>query len=346
RMMMSGAASLVAAVVPSMIIKAVGGDINGPEQKYGYLVMAITLSIVFALCWLITFLGTKERDELRTPNTINIKKWLTVFQNKSFRTFLIIFITFQVAIDLMLAVFIFYVDIVILQYKNYELIMGTLLVFQVVFMVLNGAIAKKKGKAFPLFIGMPIWILSSLAFIFIDSSTSVIIICLLSALIALGASAGNLATWSMITDIYDVDEIMTGKRREGIYSGFTTFIRKFASGFAVFILGFGLQGMGFDQNEYAILKEKLADFDPTAYAQSGVVQGIKWMFVLIPILLLTITFIFAFRYKLNNKRFNTLLKGIEQYKTEGNLEKMSAEEKADIEIVTGKDIDKLWQDNQ
>jgi oligogalacturonide transporter len=343
RMMMSGGASLVAAVLPSMIIKAVGGDVNGPEQKYGYLVMAIVLGVIFGLSWLVTFYGTYEREDLNTPISITLKEWLSVFQNKSFNTFIVIFISFQVAVDLMLALFIFYVDIVLLRYKSYELIMGLLLVFQMVFMALNGAIAKRKGKAFPLYLGMPIWILASLAFMFIDSSTSLILICVLAVLIAFGASAGNLSTWSMITDIYDVDEIMTRQRREGIYSGLTTFLRKCASGFAVLILGFGLQGMGFDQNEYNMLKEQSAHFDPATYAETGIVQGIKWMFVLIPIALLTITLIFAFRYKLNAKRFDILLKGIELYKKEGNLDKMPSEEKEDIKIITGKEIDQLWK---
>jgi oligogalacturonide transporter len=343
RMLVSAGASLVAAVVPSMVIKAIGGEVNGPAQKNGYLVMAIMMAAIFGLCWLITFLGTKERKDLLTPQTINLRMWLSLFKNKSYRIFLGIFLSFQVAVDLMLALFIFYVDIVLLKYKSYELIIGVLLVFSMLFMVLQGWIAKKKGKAFPLFIGMPIWILASLAFIFLDSATPVILVCILAAFIAVGSSAGNLSTWSMLTDIYDVDEIMTGKRREGIYSGFTTFTRKAASGIAVLILGFGLKAFGFDQNEYNILKSQMADFDPATYAQSGLVQGIKWMFVVIPVLLLSITLFFALKYKLNNKRFDTVLKGIELLKEGENLaEEMSQEEIKDIELVTGAKASDLW----
>ncbi|MDD4315747.1 MAG: MFS transporter [Clostridia bacterium] len=343
RMLVSAAASLIAAIVPSMLIKSIGGEVNGPAQKSGYLVMAVLMAAVFGLCWLITFLGTKERKDLVTPQTINIRMWLSLFRNKSYRTFLGIFLSFQVAIDLMLALFIFYVDIVILKYKSYELIIGVLLVFSMLFMALQGWIAKKKGKAFPLYIGMPIWILSSLAFIFLDSSTPVILVCVLSGFIAIGSSAGNLSTWSMLTDIYDVDEIMTGERREGIYSGFTTFVRKLASGVAVLILGFGLKIFGFDQNEYNILKSRTENFDPVQYAESGLVQGIKWMFVVIPVVLLSLTLYFALRYKVNNKRFDTVIKGIELLKQGAELkEEMSVEEIKDIELVTGTQSDRLW----
>ena len=343
RMLMSAGASLIAAVVPTMIIKSIGGEVNGPNQTTGYLVMAIILAFIFGLCWFTTFLGTKERDDIVAPETISLKKWLTVFQNKSYRVFLGLFIAFQVAIDLMLAIFIFYVDIVMLRYESYEIIIGVLLIFSMIFMAMHGAIAKKKGKAFPLLIGMPVWIMTSFAFIFVGTSTPVFVVCLLSILIAVGTSAGNLSTWSMITDIFDVDEIMTGERREGIYSGFTTFIRKLASGVAVLILGLGLRALGFDQNEYHLLKSSGENFDPIQYAQSNVVQGIKWMFVLIPIILLLITLFFAVRYKLNNKRFDTLIKGIDLFKSEGNIDTMTAEEKADIELITGKSVDNLWK---
>ena len=69
----------------------------------------------------------------------------------------------------------------------------------------------------------------------------------------------------------------------------TTFLRKCASDFAVLILGFG-SGMGRTKTNN-MLKEQSAHFDPATYAETGIVQGIKWMFVLIPIALLTITLI-------------------------------------------------------
>ena len=49
----------------------------------------------------------------------------------------------------------FYIDIVVLQYKNYTLVMGSVLVSRLIFMIVNGEIAKRKSKAFPLFIGIP-----------------------------------------------------------------------------------------------------------------------------------------------------------------------------------------------
>lgn len=342
RMLFSGAAALIAAIVPGILIKSVGGGVNGPAQKIGYLLMAAVMATIFGLCWLATFLGTREKQDLPPPEKTVVRDWFSPFANKAYRNFLGIFLPFQIGVDLILALFIFYIDIVVLKYSSYELVMGVLLVFSLIFMAVMGVVAKKKGKTFPLFIGMPLWILAMVAFLFINSDTPVIVLCVLSGIIAVGSAAGNLSSWSMLTDIYDIDEIRTSRRREGVYSGLTTFLRKFASGVAILLLGFGLKALGFDQNQYNMLKASSTSFDPAVYAQSALVSGIKWMFVLIPVVLLSVCLFFAIRNKVNKRRFDAVLSGIDAFQTNGDLSALSAQEREDIYAVTGETEDELW----
>jgi oligogalacturonide transporter len=342
RMLFSGAAALLAAIVPGILIKAVGGSVNGSAQKGGYLLMAAVMATVFGLCWLVTFLGTKEKENIPPPEKTGLRDWLSLFQNKPYRNYLGIFLSFQIGVDLVLALFIFYIDIVVLKYDSYELVMGVLLVFSLVFMAVMGMVAKRKGKAFPLYIGMPVWIITMLGFLFVKNDTPVVVLCLLAGLIAVGSASGNLSTWSMLTDVFDIDEIRTAKRREGAFSGLTTFLRKFASGVAVLLLGFGLRALGFDQTQYNLLKSTSAEFDPSAYAQSTLVSGIKWMFVLIPVVLLSACLFFAIRNKVNKRRFNAVLRGIEAFRTGGSLDALTQQEREDIAIVTGEPESKLW----
>lgn len=343
RMAFSAGTSILAAVIPSILIKSIGGELNGPEQQPGYLVMAIVFGLMFGLCWLFTFLGTKERENLPPPESFSVRKWLTVLNNKTYRIYLGIFIFVQVAIDLLLALFMFYIDIVVLQYRNYETLMGVLLLFQLLFMFLHNMFAQKKGKSYPLYLGIPVWIAALAAFAFVTSETPFVILCILAVFIAFGAAAGNLATWSMLSDIFNVDELMTGKCREGIYSGFTTFMRKFSSGIAILLLGFGLQLAGFNQNEYNILKSSNTAFDPAQYATSGVVAVVKWMFVIIPIVFLAISMFFALRYKLDCRRFNNVIEGVRKLKAGEGVSSFNEEERADFELLTGKPADELWK---
>ena len=345
RMIFSGGAALICAVIPSIIIKSFGADDIGTKQIPGYLVMGIIFGIVFGLCWFFVFIGTWEKKDLPKPEKIPLKHWLTVFSNKAYKNFLGIFLPFQIAVDLVLALFIFYIDIVVRQYRNYELVVGTLLVCSMLLMIVQGKIAEKKGKAFPLYIGIPVWMISTIVFIWLGPGVSVVVLCILAALIAVGSSAGNLSTWSMLADIYDIDEIRSGKRQEGLYAGMTTFLRKFASGVAVLLMGLGLQIMGFDQNEYTVLKASIADFNPAEHAEymrSAVVSGIKWMFVLIPLIFLSVCLFFAIKNKVTKQRFDAVLKGIDAFKSSGNIDVLNQQEQEDVQLVTGMTKDKLW----
>jgi Na+/melibiose symporter-like transporter len=110
----------------------------------------------------------------------------------------------------------------------------------------------------------------------------------------------------------------------------------------VLLLGFGLRLFGFDQNQYSILKATSTDFDPAAYAQSTLVSGIKWMFVLIPVVLLSICLVFAIKNKVDKRRFDAVLKGIDAFKAQGDLSGLSAQERDDIQVVTGESEASLW----
>ncbi|MCL2782727.1 MAG: glycoside-pentoside-hexuronide (GPH):cation symporter [Propionibacteriaceae bacterium] len=340
RMLFSGGASLICAVVPSLIIKAMGGDTISPNQRTGYLVMGVIFGLVFAAAWVLVFLGTYERSDLpATTDKITIKKWLSVFQNKAYRNFLGTFLAFQITVDLTLAMFIFYMDIVVKKYSYYEVVVGMLLVFTLVFTPFMNMVAQKYGKAYPLYIGLPLWMVAAICFIWMNDSTPIAVLCVVAVVIAAGSSAGNLSNWSTLSDMFDIDELRTGERREGIYSGVSTFLRKFASGVAVLLVGFGLQAFGFDQNQYNVDR---SDPNFSATWSSATVLGIKWMFVLIPFILLAVALVFALRNKINKHRFDVVLKGIDEFKAHGNIDALAPDEVQDILVATGATKDELW----
>jgi hypothetical protein len=66
------------------------------------------------------------------------------------------------------------------------------------------------------------------------------------------------------------------------------------------------------------------------------------MFVIIPLLLLSICLFFAVKNRITRQRFDAVLKGIEEFKTSGNIDKLNEQERADLLIAAGVDKDKLW----
>jgi oligogalacturonide transporter len=342
RMVFSATSALVCAVLPSILINALGGTENGPAQKGGYAVMGLVFGGFFLAVWLLTFFGTWENPLFtKEKQHINFRDWTDMFRNKTYRSFLGIFIFVQVSIDLVLALFVFFVDIVLMKYQYYALVMGIMLIFQILYMALAGKIAGKKGKRFPLFVAMPIWALTCIVFFFFTQNTPLWLLCLMSVFVAIGPATGNVCTWSMLSDLYDVGELMSKKRLEGLYSGFTTFIYKLSSGLAILIIGIGLQFAGFNQTEYNYLKtQQMVDY--SVYSSSPVVGAIRGMIVFIPLVFQALVILFALRYKLNAGRFNVVKNAIERFKSQGAGAVFSGSEKADLETVTGHKTEELW----
>ena len=68
----------------------------------------------------------------------------------------------------------------------------------------------------------------------------------IAALAAIGYAVADLMPWSMLGDVIDEDELATGERREGVYVGFFTFLRKLGGASAVLVVGVALDLAGYD----------------------------------------------------------------------------------------------------
>jgi glycoside/pentoside/hexuronide:cation symporter, GPH family len=60
-----------------------------------------------------------------------------------------------------------------------------------------------------------------------------------------GVSVAYLIPWSMMPDVIELDELQTGKRREGIFYGFMVLLQKVGLALGLFLVGQALQWSGF-----------------------------------------------------------------------------------------------------
>ena len=58
-----------------------------------------------------------------------------------------------------------------------------------------------------------------------------------AVLAGVGFAAMSIIPWAIVADVIDVDELHTGERREGLYTGYLVFLRKFGTGVLVFGVG-------------------------------------------------------------------------------------------------------------
>jgi oligogalacturonide transporter len=143
----------------------------------------------------------------------------------------------------------------------------------------------------------------------------------------LGRGALNYIPWNTYNYMADVDEIVTGRRREGAYAGMMTFIRKAAQAGAVMMVGWILQQGGFTSG---------------ATVQSpSAVTTIVLILALGTLGVLALGVLVSFRFKLDGRTHPILMETIERLRR-GAGHETPPEHRRVVEDLSGWPYEKLW----
>lgn len=239
RLFFSQLASLLGAVLPMVIVGMF-------PEKTGYLVMGLIFSIFFALPFLGIFLWCEERMSVPEERTrFSLKKTLSPFKIKTYRSLIGMYLTAFFVMDVVSAVFTYYMTYMIGREDLLELVLGTMLITQIVALAFVIMLAEKIGKPKTFIIGAAIFIVGSFALGFYDSSWPIAVIFVIAGVVGLGLIACIVMPWVMYPDVTDISELAFGERRSGAFAGFMTFLRKFSSAIGIWVVGFMLQFSGY-----------------------------------------------------------------------------------------------------
>jgi oligogalacturonide transporter len=125
----------------------------------------------------------------------------------------------------------------------------------------------------------------------------------------------------------DVDEIVTGRRREGAFAGVMTFVRKTTQAAAVMGVGLLFEAGGFVAGNTAQT--------PQAVTTIVTVLGVGTL------VLLTFGFIVSLRFKLDRDTHAVLMEEIQRFKTQPGTQP-SPERRLIVEDLTGWPYERLW----
>jgi oligogalacturonide transporter len=143
----------------------------------------------------------------------------------------------------------------------------------------------------------------------------------------LGRGALNYIPWATYNYMADVDEIVTGQRREGSFAGVMTFIRKASQAAAVAGVGL-IMGWGGFQSKAAVQS-------PHA------IHTIAWVLGAGTLAVLIAGIIVSLRFRLDPVTHRVLMDEIEHLRS-GATEPSSPEAKAIVENLSGWRYDQLW----
>lgn len=331
--------AILAGLIPTLLVK----DNTNALQ---YTNVAIFFSVLFAVAILITFFGTweKEKEPVKTPISESFTQSFTVYKSRSFRLFIAIFLCGQGAADFVTGLAIYYVDDVLNAYGGgrFTILMGVLLIAQFLGTIIFSFVMPKTTKKFPIIVSFPVRIVATLCLYFVSVEGAAMIRVLgpvtlfhvmlfISFIVGIGMAASSTSIYALLTDMADVDELITSVSRPGTVSGMATFIRKIATGLSSTVIGVLLSIVGYDE------VAAKAGLRQSAAVQSGITHLYIWL----PIALMVLTIIFTVKFPLKKEQFEVIKRDIARRKGE-DTSVATDEEKAVCEQITGIDYDKLW----
>lgn len=240
------------------------------SEQIGWSLMGGILGLVCIPGFFITWRVTKGRELYDNREAVSSEKvkltqmWKVAFSNRPLVYTLGMFSFGVCSITLWTAVTAYFYQF----YMGFDLTMLAYVylvsaIFGIPFIPFIDFLAKKYSKNLSWIVNCVIFgIFIVIGFIFVLKPGMIGASYLFAALTGGGQMVVYQIGYSMISDCVEVDELMSGQRREGIIYGFVTFIQKASTGVMMFLLGLVLQ---------------LVDFTGDGVQALGTIKGIIYL---------------------------------------------------------------------
>lgn len=326
------------------------------ESRAPFLVIGLVLSLFFSIAVFLTFKTTREpssmnnkSDKLDLKYILNEYKY--VFKNKSFRQYFFMNITYQFATGFYSNSKVFYIKYLARQYSIYPIINAVAGVAEAAAFPLNYALTMKHGKKKCGNIVTPLMVAGLAIGLFMQpsngGSTAVIWIVLMIVSMILypfGMSGLAFVANNIFPDITDVDELITGRRREGVISTFKTLIQKSVCGVMAAMVTFTLQYFGLVTGDEVSNFEKVNGIMYTQTASA--ITGVRICVAVIPIVAALISLILLKNFQMT-KDDHIMIRAAIATKHKYGTVTLTDEQKKRCEAISGQKLENTWlgQDN-
>jgi sugar (glycoside-pentoside-hexuronide) transporter len=281
-------AILLTAVGMPALVRAFGGGAAGYQQA------GLVLGLWVALPWLLVFAVTWERPGFRRPSSQGFLPGLRgLTRHRTYRILAALFLSGRIAVDVSGAMLLFYFTYWLRRPDDFPVGMALMLGAVILSLPVWLRLARHLDKRSIFISGALWWSAGSLGLLWLEPSDPRWSVFVIFAFVGIGYAVADLIPWSMLGDVIDEDELATGERREGIYSGFFTFLRKLGGAIGVAAAGFVLEGAGFVRGG--------------AVQSDSALQAIRLLTTLGPVLFLLIACCVALAYPLTRSRHGAIL---------------------------------------
>ena len=328
RMFFSQGSTVIGAALPLTLVAWAGGG------GRGYAVMGLVFGVLFALPWLYVFAHTWERPGAKRPAGGGFGRvfgdFASTASNRCFRLHMGMYLFAFLNLDMFNALVIFYVTLGLgMEAADGRNLISTIQASQVLALPVMTWLCVRLGNAGTYRISLCIWGCGILALAHLGNPAWILPCALLTGL---GLSGSVMTPWNIQAFMADVDELITGQRREGVYAGAMQFCRQLAIGLGLFTTGKVLAWSGF---------VKGATVQP-----ESVGHGVRYALQVAPLLCLGTGIMISLFFRLDPKNHRILLAEVARLKAGGAKEEVDPEVRRVCEQLTGHSYEKLWRNDE
>ena len=317
------------------------------ESKKPFLVIGIVLSVFFSVAVFLTYSKTREKSSIDNKNEkldipYIIREYVLVFKNKSFRQYFFMSLAYQFSTGFYANSKVYYIKYLANQYSTYALFNAVAGVAEAGAFPLNYALTMKHGKKKCGNIVTPLMVAGLAIGLIMQPGGSFLWIALMMLSMILypfGMSGLGFGSTNIFPDLTDVDELITGRRREGVISTFSTLIKKSISGVMAALVGFTLQGFGL------VTGDKVSTYEKTTgllFTQTdSAVLGVRICVAVIPIIAAIIALVLLKNFKMTKDDHTMIRAAVATKKKYGSVS-LTEEEKKRCELISGQKLENTW----
>ncbi len=338
-------------MIPSYIILLIFLSVFGSsgtlskESKMPFMLTGVVLSIIYACAVFATFKTVKEPSSLDDkPPKLDLKfaidEYIQVFRSKAFRDYFSMSFFWQMARSFYSTSSIYFITYLANLYKYYPIYNTFAGVFESLAFPLNYALTMKKGKSKCGAVVTPFMIIGLGLLLFVktgspEGNSSIVPLVLMilggAVLYPFGMSGLGFVGNNVMPDLTDVDELITGRRREGVISTCNTMVKQVVGGVMTFLVGtvlkyFGLvtgnEGVYIQQNDTALL-------------------GIRFCVSILPMISAVVAYFLLKRFKMT-KDDHTMIRAAIATKHKYGTVTLTDYERERCELLTGYKLENTW----
>jgi sugar (glycoside-pentoside-hexuronide) transporter len=241
-------AASVVGVAAAIAIKPLAEHLGGGVEGYAW--AGVLMGVLVSVPWLSVYRVSFERPDFQArPSELGWREGLeVVLRHRTFRRLMGFYLCGRVSMDVMGAMLLFYMTYWIGRPDEFEPLMGVFLLATVLSLPIWLLVAMRHEKSSSFIVGTVWWSASLLLLLFARPGWPPWTLWLFAPLAGIGFAAVDLMPWAMVGDVIDEDDLACGERREGLYNGLFTFLRKLSGALAVFVVMSVLDLVGFERD--------------------------------------------------------------------------------------------------